>query len=132
MAVADPDKVFPRAGVGYFTKGKGIQQLFDFQRFAKMHKGKYKSYSSVTPPTVNGNRGTGGGGICFEEWLLTAIFSVEKDLKQMTVKEIEQQIDELEGRYAKELQNRSGIRVLSTLWHRIKDLQRELLSRKSQ
>ena len=48
----------------------------------------------------------------------------------MTAREIEQQINELEDRYAKELQNRSGIRVLSTLWSRIKDLQRELLSRK--
>ena len=49
----------------------------------------------------------------------------------MTAKEIELAINELENRYAKELKNRSGIRVLSTLWNRIKDLQRERLSRKS-
>lgn len=54
-----------------------------------------------------------------------------KDPKQMTLKELEEEIRELEDRYAKELQAHAGIRVLSLLWGRIQELQRELLCRKS-
>lgn len=55
---------------------------------------------------------------------------VEKDPKEMSESEIEEQVSQLENDYAEKLQSHSGISVLSSLWNKIKELRNELYKRK--
>jgi len=54
---------------------------------------------------------------------------MEGDVRQMTTREIEQRVTELEASYAEALNKGADIHTLSNIWRRIKELQNELKNR---
>jgi hypothetical protein len=56
---------------------------------------------------------------------------MDTDIRQMESPEIEVEINELEVAYAEALANNSEVHFLNVIWHRIKELKRELIDREA-